>query len=62
MRGLEGDRAERSEVKTSQCDVFRERADELIALNTPQQARQVLYKNKTYLISSKKTTRKGGFF
>ena len=23
MRGLEGDRAERSEVKTSQCDVFR---------------------------------------
>lgn len=35
MKGIEGDRAERSEVKTSRWDVFRERVDDTchIALN-----------------------------
>ena len=34
MTGLEGDRAERSEVKTSQCDVFRESDKPIVWLIT----------------------------
>ena len=39
ITGFEGDCAEHSEVKTSQWDVFKERADDAIAPLTPQSAR-----------------------
>ena len=39
--GFEGDRAERSEVKTSQCDVFnRESVDGSMSLITPHKTAQ----------------------
>ncbi len=31
LKGFEGDRAERSEVKMSQCDIFRESADDIFS-------------------------------
>ena len=40
MKGFEGERARIMRVKTSQCDVFSERVDGSLALNTPQQAKR----------------------
>ena len=47
-KGLEGDRAERSEAKMSQCDIFRERADDPLAPNTPQQTSRNSSKDETH--------------
>ncbi|MDO4881729.1 MAG: hypothetical protein Q3975_00130 [Oscillospiraceae bacterium] len=49
VTGLEGDCADQREAKTSQCDVFKERATQLIAMLTPQQTSRNIshYKGNT---------------
>ena len=53
-RGFEGDRAERSEVKTSQCDVFRESVDGTYGGDTRRIKRCRCFRNNKLTVFSAK--------
>ena len=54
IRGIESDRAEHSEVKTSQCDVFRESVDETYGGDTRRIKRCRCFRNNKLTVFSAK--------